>query len=94
MELSLFPAGKYIAKTVEISCKNTQGIPYALEFAGGPSKSAKIWDINAFRPDPQLKKSPTSAVVLYESVNTIAGECSKIPRYILMDGEKWIVNVR
>lgn len=121
MDLSVFPRGKYFVKQAIVRFKNPFGHPESRPFAliiepltntgGGSSKRdmAKIWDINAFRPDPRDffemfdASSGVKAMVLYESVNyTGGGGCHKIPRYIIADGDtsdvdggkRWLVNVR
>ena len=107
MDLSVFPRGKYYAKEANVRFKNPyppEGRePFALVIERPTKKAtdhAMVWDINAFRPDP--RDTPefhqgVKAVVLYESVNYSSGGCHKIPRYIVVGGQKngkWFTNVR
>lgn len=106
MDPSIFPRGKYYAKTVTIRFKKSskKSTPFAIEFVGGVSP--KLWDINSFRPDPRKDGAlshavtrGTKATVLYENANCIDGKCYKVPRYIFIEASPtsppmWYVNVR
>lgn len=96
MDLSIFPRGKYYAKQADITLKRCKsGKVYAIVIKKNEKNHATIWDIGAFRPDPvDFFEDSSSVTILYESVNYTDSKCHKIPRYIVTNNGKWIVNVR